>query len=150
MNSNSLFLKEKLSKIENIKIQKSNDSERNYSSFVSVFIHNNFSRDEFLYALAKEGVPVGVHFPIALNECSLWKNSFETGESFPNARFYVKNHFALPIYPAIEKHHLEIIVEKILLVIASFNQRPSEIKEKLKGFEKSEITNFYSGVYINV
>lgn len=109
---NADYLLKHLSVIEEIKLPSS--SERTWWTFPIIINSSYIDRNFILAALLAEGIPAGVHFPRLMNKQPiLQRNALNKEKAFFNAKFFSDNHIVLPIYPALDEFHMDLIVKAI-------------------------------------
>lgn len=144
VNKNAKILEELLSDLPEIQLQEKYDNmNRVWTTFV--FTVKKGDRDRILIEAGKQGVPVGLHFPISLNKTKIWMNSFNN-EHLKNAEEFCKNQIALPIYPTLDEDNIDHIGQAVRDLIKKNNHR----KNKIKDLSKYKIKEFYSGLYFTI
>lgn len=150
MRSNARTLRDGFESIPELSVQTTTDSGRVYTSFITRWDSDILSRDEMLYAIGKEGIPAGVHFPIAVHQTSIWKDQFEE-VTMPVAENFCQDHVAFPVYPAASESDMERVVEGIQKIVDELQSSPDEIRDEFDEINiNTTINNFFSGVYFNV
>ncbi len=149
LNCNGEEYDKKIQNIPHLRIPNSfPNTRRIYSSYI--ILAEGIDRNTLLLALAMEGVPVGVHFPKPLHQTTIY-DTFSKDKDLPNAERFCKNHLSLPVYPAIQKEHIERICEVLAYVVDEITKRPDELLKKTKELlPKTPVRQFYSGVYVTV
>lgn len=71
------------------------------------------NRDALRKFLETEGIATGIHYPIALPNLRAYRHLHHKPSDFPIATRNEKELLSLPIYPEIQKHQIEYVVEKI-------------------------------------
>ncbi len=70
-------------------------------------------RDSIQAALRERGVETGIHYPIALPNLKAYNYLGYGSEDFPTATQYSKEILSLPIYPELNRAHIEYICKEL-------------------------------------
>ena len=112
---NSLYLKERLSKLDPIGFQKVDDPTEHAWYMFSLTLNENeagMSRDSFISKMKERGIEADVAWPLPIHLQPYFKETFgfKVGD-FPTAERICKEVFQLPIHPFLSRENLERIVQ---------------------------------------
>lgn len=80
------------------------------------------SRDEFMNALRKENIGVGLHFK-SLHVQQYYKDTFKLkSSSLPNAYYLSERILSLPMYPAMTQYDVDTVIKAVIKLIAYYKK----------------------------
>jgi len=152
---NAQYMIKNLKDIHYLRFQSSYpNAKRVYYTLAAIVDPKLADRDVFLLALAMEGVPVGVHFPMPLPDTKIYRDLFPNEKwIIRNTRFFCKHSILLPIYPSLSKNHLDYIIYSVRKIVEALEQpkRKKNINKKVrKILSEVKVDKFFSGMYFTV
>lgn len=76
------------------------------------------NRDRVIEALAAQGVPTAVHYPIALHEQQVFKAMFDQTERYPHAEAAARRVLSLPMHPYLTEVEQARVVDALHQVLS--------------------------------
>lgn len=121
----------------------------NWWSYPVVVKASKISRDVLVAALLAEGVPVGVHFPKLLPEQPLFGANSEGNRLWPNAEYFSRNHFVLPLYPTLGERHINDIANCVETLASHASLKDRRADEAAKHvLSDRKLRELCSGLYM--
>jgi dTDP-4-amino-4,6-dideoxygalactose transaminase len=80
------------------------------------------SRDEFMNALKKENIGVGLHFR-SLHVQKYYRDTFKLkSSSLPNAAYLSERILSLPMYPKMTQYDVDTVIKAVKKLIAYYKK----------------------------
>jgi dTDP-4-amino-4,6-dideoxygalactose transaminase len=114
-----------------------------------ILVEHPLERDVFLAALLAEGIPVGVHFPRLMSDHPVLRQvSQKSGQVFPNAELFARQHLVLPIFTGLGPVHMDRIADGVRKVLKASEKDLTAMREPAELFlSNRRIEELSSGLF---
>jgi dTDP-4-amino-4,6-dideoxygalactose transaminase len=91
----------------------------------------NGTRDAVCQALLRQGIGVGIHYPIALPNLQAYSHLSEAERACPEATTAAQEILSLPLYPELKREEAQYIAETLIKTYSDCTPRSSHPKSTI-------------------